>query len=138
MWNSVKIVKLVSILECFYSWTKTRGYIISELYKIWRVYRDDGRLSRELEVIFIVVGGCLSQLEVVCNKGRYRAARAAKNYTKYFTKNYKIFYKKIDKIFRKKITKYFATRIVSFLQNGFLASKYSHRHNNEFRKRRSV
>ena len=53
--------------------------MISELYKIWRVYRDDGRLSRELEVIFIVVGGCLSQLEVVCNKGRYRAARAAKN-----------------------------------------------------------
>ena len=79
MWNSVKIVKLVSILECFYSWTKTGGYIISELYKIWRVYRDDGRLSRELEVIFIVVGGCLSQLEVACNKGRYRAARAAKN-----------------------------------------------------------
>ena len=31
-----------------------------------------------MEVIFIVVGGCLSQLEVVCNKGRYRAARAAK------------------------------------------------------------
>ena len=75
MWNSVKIVKLVPILECLYSWTKTGGYIISELYKIWRVYRDDGRLSRELEVIFIVVGGCLSQLEVACNKGRYRAAR---------------------------------------------------------------
>ena len=53
--------------------------MIYELYKIWRVYRDDGRLPRELEVIFIVVGGCLSQLEVVCNKGRYRAARAAKN-----------------------------------------------------------
>ena len=34
-----------------------------------------------MEVIFIVVGGCLSQLEVVCNKGRYRAARAAKNKT---------------------------------------------------------
>ena len=38
MWNLVKKVKLVIILECLYSWTKTGGYIISELYKIWRLY----------------------------------------------------------------------------------------------------
>ena len=53
---------------------------------IWRLYKDDWRLYRNMEVIqktwrlYMKYGGCIKIMEVVWNKGRYRAARAAKKY----------------------------------------------------------
>ena len=75
-----KKFSVIEVLKYFQSWTKSGGYMEG----IWRLYKDDWRLYRNMEVIqktwrlYMKYGGCIKIMEVVWNKGRYRAARAAK------------------------------------------------------------
>ena len=77
-----KKLSVIEVLKYFQSWTKSGGYMEG----IWRLYKDDWRLYRNMEVIkkiwrlYMKYGGCIKIMEVVWNKGRHRAARAAKNW----------------------------------------------------------